>query len=84
MIQINPSWTFREAVEHLKTLRDEYNNSLASFSMFQYKEKANYIHSTRDQFYSLNLFEWQIDRMWNYMNGFDSLCKIKLCSLRYK
>ena len=68
MIQINPSWTFREAVENLKTLRDEYNSSLASFSIFQYKEKANYIHSTRDQFYSLEIPEKQIEYLWNRMN----------------
>lgn len=84
MMQINPSWTFREAVSNLKTLRDEYNNLLASFSPFEVHEKTAFIRSTRDQFYTLNIMDWQIDRMWNYMNGSDSLCKIKLASLRYK
>lgn len=83
-LYIDPNWTFNQAVNHLKELKDEYQGILSSFSMFERKEWAEFIRTTRDSFYALNLLEWQIDRMWNYMNGFDFLYSIKQCAKRYK
>ena len=81
---IDPSWTFNQAVEHLEALRLQYEEVLASFLWWQLKERNTFIRGTRNSFYALNLLEWQIDRMWNYMNGFDFLSSIKECAKRYK
>lgn len=69
MIYVNPNWTYREAVEHIRALKDEYQGILSSFSLFQRKLWADFIVSTRSKFYQLNLIEWQIENLWNYMNN---------------
>jgi hypothetical protein len=69
MIYVNPNWTYRESVEHIRTLKDEYQRGISSFSMWQKREWANFIVEARKQFYSLKLKEWQIENLWNYMNN---------------
>lgn len=69
MIYVNPNWTYRESVEHIRALKDEYQRGISSFSMWQKREWANFIVETRKQFYALNLKEWQIENLWNYMNN---------------
>jgi len=81
---IDPSWTYRQAVKNIKPLKDEYQGILSSFSLWQTKEWAYFIRSTRDSFYKLNLLEWQIDNLWKYMNGFMPYYVLKRSSLRYK
>ena len=68
MIYVNPNWTYRESVKHIRALKGEYQRGISSFSMWQKREWANYIRATRNKFYALNLKEWQIDNLWNYMN----------------
>jgi len=68
-LDVNPNWTYRQAANNIKALRLQYREVLASFSLWQTKEWADFISSTRDQFYALDLLEWQIDNLWNYMNG---------------
>ena len=69
MIYVNPNWTYRESVEHIRALKDEYQRGISSFSMWQKREWANFIVETRKQFYALKLKEWQIENLWNYMNN---------------
>lgn len=69
MIYVNPNWTYRESVEHIRALKDEYQGILSSFSMWQKREWANFIVETRNKFYALKLKEWQIENLWNYMNN---------------
>lgn len=84
-LEIDNSWTFNEVVEHLKALRDQYRGILASFSWCQSKEYADFICETRNQFYSLDLPEEKLkDMIWNYMNGFEMLYKLKIVAKRYK
>lgn len=84
MLNINPNWTLKEFSSNLRTLKNQYCGILASFSSWETKEKSDFIRKTRDQFYSFNFKEWVIDRFWNYMNGFDSLCKIQIAISRFK
>ena len=81
---VDKSWTYREAVYHLKALRLQYEEVLASFSIWQIKEKRDFIVETRDKFYALDILEWQKDRMWNYMNRNDFLYSIIQSAIRYK
>jgi hypothetical protein len=83
-IQIDPSWTYKQAVLNLKALRLQYEEVLTSFSSWQYREKSYFIHSTRDKFYALNCLEWQKDNLWKYMNGYLPYYVLKRSSIRYK
>lgn len=84
MIYVDPNWTYKESIKHIKSLKDEYQRILSSFSMWQIKEWADFISSTRDKFYSLNLMEWQIDNLWKYMNNYIPFYILKASSIRYK
>lgn len=72
-LYINTEWTFKEVVDNIKTLKLEYEKILASFSYFELKDKINFKHNTRNSFYSMNLKEWEIDKLWEYMNGYEEL-----------
>ena len=84
MIYVNPNWTYRESVEHIRTLKDEYQGVLSSFSLWERREWANFIILTKRKFYSLKLLEWQQDNLWKFMNGYMSFHKLKLSAKRYK
>lgn len=76
-LEINPNWTFQETVEHLETLKSQYEEILASFSYFQLKQSVEFAKNTRSKFYSLSFEEWKKDKIWNYMNGFEFLYVLK-------
>lgn len=84
MIYVNPNWTYRESVEHIKALRDEYRGVLSSFSMWERGKWADFIVETKRKFYSLKLLEWQKDNLWKFMNGYMPFCKLKISAKRYK
>ena len=84
VVYVNPNWTFRETVNNIKTLRILYRGELASFSLWQSKEWADYIVAIRKQFYALDLIEWQKDMLWNFMNGIGKLHKLQNIASRYK
>lgn len=84
MIYVNPNWTYRESVEHIQALKDEYQRILSSFSVWQKREWAEFIASTRKQFYKLNLMEWQKDNLWNCMNGNFPYSYLVRSASRYK
>lgn len=84
MIYVNPNWTYRELVEHIKTLKDEYQGILSSFSMWERGKWADFIVQTKAMFYKLKLLEWQIDNLWKYMNGYMPFYKLKRSCRRYK
>lgn len=83
-LEINPNWTYKQAALNIMTLKSHYEEILASFSLWQAKEWADFIGSTRDQFYALNLLEWQKDNLWNCMNGNMPYHYLIRSALRYK
>lgn len=83
-IYINPDWTFKEAVEHLKTLKAHYKGNLASFLYFQLKEKVEFKRKIRNAIYSLKMEEWKKDKIWNYMNDYEFYYVLKGISNRLK
>lgn len=83
-LDINPTWTFSEAVEHIKALRDTYDSFLTLFSYFDLHEEVEFKRRTRDAFYRLNLLEWQKDKLWNYMNHYEFLYVLKGIANRQK
>lgn len=83
-LNINQNWTFKEVVDNLKSLRTDYEGILATFSYFNTHEKVEFRRKTRDKFYSLNLQEWEKDKIWSYMNGFEFLYVLKDIAKRRK
>lgn len=84
MIYVNPNWTYRESVEHIRALKGDYERSLSLFSMLETKEWASYIRQVRSQFYRLKLKEWQIENLWNYMNNNFPYSYLVRSASRYK
>lgn len=76
-LDIDPNWTFSQAVSHLRALRDTYEQFLTLFSYFDLHEEVEFKRRTRNAFYSLNIPEWQIDKIWNYMNHYEFLYVLK-------
>lgn len=71
-MSIDENWTFKELVDNLKALKEEYDTWLALFLSFPNNAKIinKYRRYVRDKFYSLKLKEWQIDVCWEYMNDY--------------
>lgn len=65
---INPSWNYSEIVKNIRTLKLRYEELLTSFLYI--RDENNFIRKTRDSLYSMNLEEFQKDRIWEYMNGY--------------
>ena len=81
---VNPEWTFKEVVNNLKALKEEYKGVLASFSCYEIKERVKFKRNLRNAFYSLNFDEWKKDKIWNYMNDFEFLYVLKGIANRIK
>lgn len=76
-LNIDTNWNFEQAVNNLKALREQYEGILSSFLYFQLHEKVEFKRRTRDAFYSLNCQEWQMNKLWEYMNGNEYLYVLK-------
>lgn len=78
MIYVNPNWTYRESVEHIQALKDEYVEVLSSFSVWTRKDCERFVRQTRSQLYKLKLIEWQIEYLWSYMNDYVDYLHLKM------
>lgn len=67
-MKINLFWDFGEAVANIRALKQEYYRVLASFSIYEIKEEVKYKQELRSKLYELDIFEWQKDKLWEYMN----------------
>lgn len=68
MIEINPDWNYKQMLSHLKTLRHDFEDALASFSSFELHEKVLFVYEIKNAIYSLNFEYWKKDRIWEYLN----------------
>ena len=81
---IDSNWNFKETVKKIKTIRDDYKEILTSFSYFETKKKVEFKKKIRDNIYSLKLYEWEKDKIWNYMNGFEFLYTLEQIAQKRK
>lgn len=81
-LKINYNWSFEEAVNHLETLKSQYQEILASFSYYQIHEKVEFLRKVKNDFYSLKLKEWEINKLWEYMNGYEFLYVLRQIAKR--
>lgn len=79
-MSINNNWTFKDLVNNIKRLKEEYVFFLAFFSSFydleHLKIKNIYIKEIRDRFYKINIDDRQIDKAWEYMNDYIMYCDL--------
>ena len=83
-LNINPQWGFKELVNNLWTLRDEYDRLLASFSYFDLHEKVVFLQNTRDAIYALNFEEYKKDKVWSYFNHYEYYTTLRDMANRMK
>lgn len=69
MIDVNAK--FDDVILNIKTLKENYNSSLASFRYFEKKQLIEYKKNIRNNVYSLQFEEWKKDKIWNFLNGFE-------------
>ena len=62
-------YTFKLIVSNLKAIKCNYTSILLSFFPFELHAKVICLKQIHDLFYSLSLEEWQIDRIWEFLNN---------------
>jgi len=67
-MKINVLWSFGEAVENIKAIKEYYIDLLSSFSIYEGKQKNIAQGEIKRQIYSLGILEWQKDKLWEFMN----------------
>lgn len=68
-LNIDPNWSFEQIVEHLDQIKDDVWKVLNSYTYFQIQQKNNFQKSLRNQICSLNLKEWQTERIYEFIFG---------------
>lgn len=79
-LNFNDNWTFEDIVYNLKMLKSQYEEILASFCYFELHKKVETIKAIRDNLYSLKLKEWQKNKIWEYMNGYETIFTLESIS----
>ena len=72
-VYIDPKWTFRDLVRNARRLKQDYVFCLTFFSYnYTYEElkyRNNIIRNIKKNLYALDIEEWKINKIWEYMNG---------------
>ena len=83
-LNIDGNWTFKDIVDNVWALRDEYDRLLMSFSYFELHEKVVFLKKTRDAIYVLNFEEYKKDKIWDYMNHYEYYTTLRDMAARMK
>ena len=67
-LYIDPNWNYKQTIENIRALRNQYNDILCSFSYFNLHDKVLFTYEIKQLIYSLNFETWRKDRIWEYMN----------------
>ena len=79
---INEIWDFKQAVDNIRAIKQEYLSCLSLFSYIKsnnLSDKKNYIHNVRSEIYKIRIDRWQIEKLWEFMN--DDLDYIELYNM---
>lgn len=77
IVKIDPSWSWKESVEQIEALKDQFDGVLASFLWYELRERNDFIYEVRQQIYALKFDEWKREKLWSYLNGFEKLEVLK-------
>lgn len=89
-VYIDPRWTFRDLVRNARRLKQDYVFCLTFFSYNYTFEELKYrnsiIRELKKNLYALNIEEWKIDKVWEYMNEdlTHALLRMILCQIDKK
>lgn len=89
-VYIDPSWTFRDLVRNARRLKQDYSFCLTFFSYDYTYEELKYrndiIRKLKRNLYALDIEEWKIDKVWEYMNEdlTHALLRMILCQIDKK
>lgn len=89
-VYIDPRWTFRDLVKNAKRLKQDYVFCLTFFSynytFEELKYRNNIIRELKRNLYALDIEEWKIDKVWEYMNEdlTHTLLRMILCQIDKK
>lgn len=67
-IYVNPNWTFKETLEYIEALKQDYYGALTLFNCFNLKDKIDLVRKFKQDIYALKYEEWKKDRVWDYLN----------------
>lgn len=67
-MKIDECWSFKEAIDKIVAIKQEYLGVLSLFSCFEIKKKRQYIIDTKKDIYSIRIKDWQKDKLWEFMN----------------
>lgn len=76
-IYIDPNWNFKQIVFNLRALKSQYNGILCSFSYFDRHKVVEFKRACRNKIYALQFEEWKKDRLWEYLNNYESLTTLQ-------
>lgn len=66
---VNIDLTYKEFIKNIEALKTNYNVFVASFFIFEAKQKLSFIKCFKRQIYQLKFEKWKKDRIWEYLNG---------------
>lgn len=76
-LYIDPSWSFKQIIANIQTIKDEFLGKLSSFSYFKLHDKVLFLRGIKNQIYSLKIEYWQCHKVWDYLNDNIELEELK-------
>lgn len=67
-LHIDPSWKFKQIINNIEKIKEDFYAQLSSFTYFKLHDKVLYLRGIKDQIYSLNIENWQCSKIWEYLN----------------
>ena len=68
ILSVDTNINFKEIVDNIEIMRDDYHKMIASFSVFERKKGIELCKKFKKEFYSLNFEEYKKDLVWRYIN----------------
>ena len=66
-IIIDSNWNFEQAVYNIRQMKKDIRELCDSFTVFEGKQKEEFQRQLRKDIYNLNLFDWQIEKLIEYI-----------------
>lgn len=68
ILSVDTNINFKEIVDNIEIMRDDYHKMIASFSVFERKKALQLMRQFKTKIYSLHFEEYKKDLAWRYMN----------------
>ena len=79
LLNLSQNWNFKDVKDNIEALVSQYKGTLASFSIYEHKQKIEALRQMKVQVYSFNnILYWQKDRLWEVLNGDFDILEFKI------